>query len=104
MGKYKSKYINVEEAVRESYTTTIKFRNPTTKKLDEIIIRNIFIEDYFLNNYKHLGINATNVVDFLNRTDAKYKIELEDIEKFLDTYLYNVKCIVDSEQLSENLE
>ena len=102
MAKYKSKYITVHSAIRESYTTTIKFGNEDKPK--EIIVRNIFIVDFFTTHYKHRGINSTNVEDFLNRTDAKYKVELEDIERFLDEYLYDIKCALELEEPTEELD
>jgi hypothetical protein len=85
--KYKSKYINVIEIIFEnSIETRITFK--TKEKEKTLWVPTPHIKDFFIERYKHLGINSTNIEDFIAQTDPKYKITKDDMEYFLDKYLF----------------
>ena len=91
MLRYKSENIIVVKVLREDLFINISFHTPNTEKERILLIYTKTFENYFLENYKHLGINTTNVEDFITKKDPKYKLELEDVEKFLDKYLYDLE-------------
>lgn len=102
--RYKSKYITVTDVTfsKNSVFTTIIFYTNSEKKEKTIMVQAKVVSAYFLDTYKHLGINSNNVEDFLSKTDPKYKVVLKDIEKFLDYYLYDKICIASN--LEDSLE
>ena len=85
------KPLTVRETKVESLElfTQIKFNTTITGNDKTIWVSSQVLKQYFLDKYAHLGINKVNVDDFLLRKDPKYKVESEDIEKFLIHYLYD---------------
>ena len=91
----KNTFKNVEiiDVALEKFQINIKFNfnnSPTTKHI--WIMLSIF-RNYFLDKHKQYGINETNVDDFINQKDAKYKLTDEDVQKFIFYYLYDLKEI-----------
>jgi len=103
MPKYSSKYITVTGITRENngIFTIISFYTVSEEKEKRVIVHTKAIEAYFIDKYKHLGINATNVKDFLTKDDPKYKVELEDVEKFMDNHLYDAAIKEDVQETTK---
>ena len=91
MRAYKSNNITVLNLKRENngIFTVISFYTSSQEEEKTIVVHTNIVESYFIETHKHLGINSTNVKDFLTDKDPKYKVEIEDVEKFLDKYLYD---------------
>ena len=86
--KYKSSFINVVECtIENSITTMIKFECNNEHRM--LWVPTSYFKQFFIDEYKHLGITISNVEDFIKGDDPKYKISNDDVEYYLDKYLYN---------------
>lgn len=95
------KPINILDVKVESLElfTFISFTTKTSGTEKSLWLPTKNIKDYFLVNHGHLGINKTNIDDFLLKKDPKYKLTKEHIEEFLNFYLYD-NVIIKEQQLN----
>ena len=87
----KLKPITVKEVKIENLElfTFLKFTTSDHDKDKSLWISTKDLKNFYLDKYLHLGINKSNVDDFLLQKDVKYKLTNEDVENFLNYYLYD---------------